>query len=181
MEYIIYNIEYKDHIYVGSTKNLKHREINHRSDCFNKNSKKYNLKLYRILREAGISRDEICCKVLSIIQNIDEIQARIYENNWRMFLGADLNLQVPGRTRKEHYEDNNEKYKEYYEDNKEKIKKYYEDNKEKINERDKKYYENNREKIKEKQNEKFDCECGGKYTRQNKIVHLKTNKHKGFI
>ena len=83
----------------------------------------------------------------------------------------------------EYYKDNNEKErrKQYRENNKERInqlkKKYYQNNKEELKE----YYKNNKEKINEKQKEKFDCECGGKYTYSNKSGHEKTNKHKKFI
>jgi len=42
--------------------------------------------------------------------------------------------------------------------------------------RDEAYYENNKEKL----NKKFNCECGGKHTFQNKLTHFKTNKHIAF-
>ena len=65
---------------------------------------------------------------------------------------------VPGRTKKEYYQDNKEKIlekrKEYREANKEKMaeyhKEYYQNNKEKFSEQSKKYYEDNKEKILEK-------------------------------
>ena len=40
-----------------------------------------------------------------------------------------------------------------------------------------KYYENNKDKL----NEKMDCDCGGKYTKQHKKRHLKSQKHIDFI
>ena len=107
-----------------------------------------------------------------------------------------VNKNIPGRTMKEYYEDNKEKIKEWREDNKEKIslyqkeyqKEHYEANKEKIKElreankekillKHKEYYEANKEKI----NKKIECECGGKYTYQNKLTHFKTKKHMTFI
>ena len=66
-----------------------------------------------------------------------------------------VNHNVPGRTHKEYCEANKEKRYE-------KTKQWVEDNKETIN-------------------EKFDCECGGKYIHKNKARHLKCNKHKEFI
>jgi hypothetical protein len=36
------------------------------------------------------------------------------------------------------------------------------------------------QKYKVKHNEKFTCECGGKYTRQNKPQHLKSQKHRVY-
>jgi hypothetical protein len=43
-------------------------------------------------------------------------------------------------------------------------------------EREKKYRENNKEHL----NKKFVCECGGKYTHQNKAAHSKTKIHIDF-
>jgi len=72
-----------------------------------------------------------------------------------------VNKVIPGRTRKEYFEDNknklNEKNKEYREKNKDKIKEqkkeWYETNKDKMKEqkkeKNKEYYENNKDKHKE--------------------------------
>jgi len=111
----------------------------------------------------------------------------------------------------EYYQDNKEKITEYYQDNKEKIaeqqKEYYQDNKEKIAEQKKEYYQNNKEQIlkdrkkyrqnnkekivkqqkeyyqdnKEKMNEKFVCECGGKFTKTHTTTHKKSKKHLKWI
>ena len=35
--------------------------------------------------------------------------------------------------------------------------------------------------LKQKANEKFSCDCGGKYTRQNKNIHLRTKKHLKYL
>ena len=53
----------------------------------------------------------------------------------------------------------------------------YENNKEKILEQQKTYRENN----KEKRNEKFECECGGKFTYTHKSIHLKTKRHQNYL
>ena len=52
----------------------------------------------------------------------------------------------------------------------------YNQTKERHKDKNKKYYEIN----KEKQNEKFTCECGGKYTHQYKGRHFKTKKHLSY-
>ncbi|ETK70795.1 hypothetical protein L915_21879, partial [Phytophthora nicotianae] len=39
---------------------------------------------------------------------------------------------------------------------------------------DKLYYEKYRDVI----NEKINCECGGRYTRKNRYVHVKTMRHR---
>ena len=95
-----------------------------------------------------------------------------------------VNRKIEGRTQKEWYEDNKEKIlkqaKEYYNHNKEKAKEYYNHNKEKLKEYQKEYNEQNKEKINKNQNQKFICSCGGKYTKQNKTQHERTNKHIEF-
>ena len=101
-----------------------------------------------------------------------------------------MNKNVPNRSQQEYCEATKavqkEYKKEYYEANKATIKEnnkeYYEANKATIKENHKEYRETNKEKIISKQNEKFDCECGGKYTYANKSRHFKTNnKHKKYI
>jgi hypothetical protein len=105
--------------------------------------------------------------------------------------------------RKQYYQDNGEKIKEkgkqyrnankeeiaekkkqYYKDNvdeiKEKKKKYREDNIDKFKANDKKYYLKYKEKISKRHNQKFECDCGGKYIHSNKSIHLKTKKHKFY-
>mgnify|MGYP003656080151 CR=1 FL=1 len=58
-----------------------------------------------------------------------------------------VNKYITGRTAKEHKELKKEYYKQYRQDNNEQRK------------------------------EKFDCECGGKYTHTNISIHLKSKKH----
>lgn len=59
----------------------------------------------------------------------------------------------------------------------ERSKRYYKANKDSCSEKMKLYYESNKSKILERLNEKFNCECGGKYTFQHKSRHMKTKKH----
>ena len=66
-----------------------------------------------------------------------------------------VNKQIAGRTKKEWYQDN-------------------------IN-YNKNYYQNNIDIIKQRRNEKFNCSCGGKYTRTGKSQHKKTKKHIKYI
>ncbi len=51
------------------------------------------------------------------------------------------------------------------------------DNKEYKKEYNKVYYEKNKDRIKEK----FNCECGGKYTNKRKKAHFRTKKHQNYI
>jgi hypothetical protein len=43
------------------------------------------------------------------------------------------------------------------------------------------YYQKNKVSRNEKAKEKFNCECGGKFTLCNKYRHLKSKKHQAFI
>ena len=45
----------------------------------------------------------------------------------------------------------------------------------------KQYRKDNKESLNQKKKEKFNCVCGGKYTRTNKIQHEKSKKHKNYI
>ena len=85
-------------------------------------------------------------------------QLRERENYWIKQLKSNLNSQ-------EAIQDKN------YE------KKRYKKNKKKILENCDKYREENKEKILEK----FECQCGGKYTYKNKSRHLKTPKHQSYL
>jgi hypothetical protein len=57
------------------------------------------------------------------------------------------------------------------------IKQYRQDNAEKIKEMDKRYRLKNAEKLKEK----YNCECGGKYTSKHRARHFKSPKHQKYI
>ncbi len=69
----------------------------------------------------------------------------------------------------------------------ERTQKYYEENKDRINERkrgsetnkayNKQYREVHKEQISEARNVKFDCGCGGVYSRKNQAANLKSKKH----
>ena len=63
---------------------------------------------------------------------------------------------------KEHQEEHKAYYKEHQEEKKEYQKKYRKEHQEQIN-------------------EKFICECGGKYTHKHISKHIKTKKHQNYI
>jgi len=95
-----------------------------------------------------------------------------------------VNIQIPTRTKKEWTEDNKSHIiiyqKQYQKDNKETIdnqkKLWNENNKDKRKESADKYRKNN----KDKRTQKINCECGGKFTLQNKSRHLKSKNHIKF-
>ena len=87
--------------------------------------------------------------------------------------------------REDHKEDIKEWKKKHYEENKEDIlakqKEDYENNKEVRLERNRIYRENNKEKIKARACQVINCECGNKYTKQNKNRHLKSKRHQAYL
>ena len=70
-----------------------------------------------------------------------------------------INKHIPGRTKSEYYLDHIDYFKN----------------------RNKKYREVNKEKILLQKKQKFNCNCGGKYTYSSKARHLKSKKHQSFI
>jgi len=180
-----------DKIYVGSTSlRLSIRKCHHKKAA----KRKPNIRVYKHLNEVGWDHVNIVLIENYECKTKEQLYAR--ERHWIEELKPGLNNNIPTRTMKEWYQDNKEqilqqkkeyyannkeqiaqKEKEYRENNKEKLKQYYANNKEKIAQQTKEYRENNKAKL----NQKFQCECGGKYTHKNKPSHMKTNKHKKYL
>jgi hypothetical protein len=171
-EYTYYKIVCKDEnikdCYIGKTLDFKNRVRNHKSDCNNENSKEYNYKLYKFIRENGGWNNFDMIEIETNEYNDKDSSFR--ERYWIKELNANLNIVIPLRKRNEWYEDNikiiSEKNKEYRKNNK-KI----------INQKNKEYRENNKETLKEKYKEKINCICGCEITKSNLLRHLKTKKH----
>ncbi len=170
---IIYKIVCKDinitDIYIGHTIDFNKRKIKHKSDCNNEKSKCYNLKVYEFIRNNGgfenwkiIKFEDYPCE--------NKLEAVKRENYLVKELKSSLNSDIPGRSKKEYYEDKKEilcKQK----------KEYYEINKKVISKRMKEYRENNKEEISSKKNEKITCECGCLISKSSLSRHLKSQKH----
>ncbi len=112
-----------------------------------------------------IDRGNYTCKIIEEYpcDSKKELEA---QERWWIENNVCINKQVPGRTREEN--------KEYLLQQK---KKYREANRDAIITQRKIYYEQNKDKV----NEKFTCECGGKYTHQHKSTHCKSKKHQKYI
>ena len=149
------DLDVKD-IYVGSTCNFTRRKNKHKTDSSNLNSKVYNRKVYKFIRENGgfqnwnmIMIEEYPCE--------NKLQKVKRERYWYEELKATLNSEVPIRDIKEYRRDNREKIKEKVKEyrknnsdkNKEYMRKYREANKDAINQKRKEYREKNKEHMKE--------------------------------
>jgi hypothetical protein len=161
MSYYIYKIccdDCPDFVYVGSTKAFRQRKNQHKTDCNNENSSKFNRKLYTTIRENG-GWDNWRMVILEDCGEITFTEARIKEEEHRVKLNGNLNSQRCYLTEEENYYENNEKYKE---------------NK-------KEYYQNNKKIIQEKRSKKFTCECGRTFRICDKARHEQSKIHKKLI
>jgi len=156
--YKIWN-EVDDEIYVGKTCKLylSQRLSKHRKDF--KYYIVYNngMKIYPHMEKHGFDKFHIeLLEKIEDCKDCDTYNQR--EGYWVRKLKPSLNTNIPGRTKKEYYEDNKEvileKQKQYNVNNAEKIstnkKEYYGNNQEQILTNRKEYYENNSEKCKAK-------------------------------
>jgi len=135
-------------VYVGHTTHFTKRKNQHKKHCNNETDAKYNLKVYKMIRDNGGWENWTMVEVEKYPCN-DSNEARARERHWYEILNANMNSCVPGRSNKDSvkaYKDaNKEKIKQYREDNKEKIKQYKKDNKEKYKIKEKEYRDANRE------------------------------------
>ena len=148
---IIYKLCCKDpiitDIYIGHTTHFIKRKRVHKSDCNNIKGIRYNVYVYRFIRNNG-GIDNWDMVEINKLKCIDIRDAERVEREYFDLLKPSLNKNKPmlydGEI-KEYYKDNIDKIKQYYEQHKEKMKnqasKYYYNNKEKISLKNKKNYE----------------------------------------
>ena len=154
---IIYKLVCNDptitEFYIGSTTNFKNRKYSHKTDSNNKNSKIYNINLYKCIRENGNFENWSMIMIYEYIDCKSKLELHQKERYYIDLLKSTLNKNRPHITE----EESKERHKKYYENNQEKLKekskerhkKYYENNQEKLKEKRKEYYEKNKEKAKE--------------------------------
>ena len=170
---VIYTIKSKDNIYVGSTVNFRSRKNDHKSSITNENSKEYNIKLYKTIRQNAGEWD---MQPHSIFPCVSKLELTIEEERIRQLLTADLNMVKCGsglagpEYKKQWYEQNKDKYTEYK-------KQWYEQNRDEHKEKNKQYKEQHRDEINETARQKVTCECGCVVNKSSLSVHLKTTKH----
>jgi hypothetical protein len=155
---VIYKIVCNDltvtDLYVGHTTDFTKRKNAHKTNCNNANSKHYNLKVYKIIRENG---GWVNWSMIEIekFECTDANEAKARERYYLELLNAQLNSSIPGRSQKEYFEANKDdillKQKQYQEANKDdrllKQKQYQKANKEAITLKKKQHYEQNKDDI----------------------------------
>lgn len=186
-------------IYVGSTKQkLCDRMAGHRRDA----NANYSSSLHEHMNLVGVEHFKIVQIEAFPCNTKEELHAR--EEYWRKELNATLNSQkcyvegIKYNIEKKNHE--SQYHKKYYEENRvqilENCKQYAAQNADKIVARKKVYNEHNkahyqavnkqyREKNKvilaAKTNEKFNCPCGGKYTKVNRTKHDRSVNHQNWL
>ena len=147
-----------DNIYIGSTcKTLKYRLSKHECDY-----KRFLKGIFNNVTSFDILKNDNYKIELLENCNIKTKQELLARERYFIENNDCLNKCIPGR-----YDKGTQQYhKEYYNDNKEKLKVSA---------------KNNIEANKKKLNEKFDCECGGKFIYTHKSAHLKTTKHLNYL
>ena len=166
---VIYILKHKTddtkEFYIGSTINFKKRCWEHKRRCNNQNSKKYNYKVYKYIRENGrwdeweiILLYDYPCKNKKELHLEEQKAVKEYKST--------LNTRIPCRTLKEYYEDNKEKKIQQ-------LKEYRKENKEKNKQKDKEHYEANKEKINKKRKIKINCDICNAIVRKSEISRHK--------
>ena len=163
-------------LYIGHTTDFTRRRWQHKSTCLNPDNSQHNSRIYSFIRENGgwdnwdmILIDRCSCR--------DSLEAKQKERNLIEILSANLNTNIPSRSKKESFIN-------WYSINKEhhyaKSKEYKEQHKEQIVEQQREYRIKNKEQLKMRQNTKCVCECGGRFTISNKAKHYKSEMHQAF-
>lgn len=116
MKYIIYKIQIKDYIYIGSTQNFTIRKSQHKCDC----NRGKDYLIYRIIRENG---GWDCCTMVPV-KEVDvetKLQAHILEEEMRIEYKAQMNAIRAYTTKEQIIEEKKERHKtpEYKEQKKE--------------------------------------------------------------
>jgi len=175
---IIYKIWKDDDFYVGSTTDFTTRKYSHKHNCINEKLKAYNLKLYQTIRDKGGWDSWEMTPLEEYVDCKSKIQAIIREEEWRVKLNANLNMNKAfiAETMQEYQ-------KHYHKTDKVKAQKaqYYQEHADEIKTQQLQYYHEHAVEIKEKRRKKFDCECGGKYTLCAKARHEQTIKHQKYL
>jgi len=134
-------------IYIGKTEQtLKLRLIQHKSHK--------NFSSKEIIKNGDY-------KIELIEETDDDTRERYYIENTTC-----INLNIPGRTQKEYYEDNKQYHKEYYY-------RRYQHNKKEIKKHQNEYYSNNKDK--KKYYYEFRCSWGGDPRKNNNLLKIDPN------
>jgi len=150
--YKIFNDNFPDMTYYGSTENFDNRKYSHKCVCNSPNHKNHNLKIYRFIRENGGWNQWTMKPVAKLPEGTSKLEATIEEERLRVEMDAKLCDRRAHRTNEQRLADKRQSYATYYKQNHEKL------------------------------NEKFLCSiCNGSFSYRNKAYHFKSKKHQSKI
>ena len=182
--YKIEHLEDENLVYVGHTTCWDKRKSYHKSTCNNEKGKKFNLKVYQMIRENGgwdmfrmIEVEKYSCNDKREAEKREcEVMKELKSNmnTIKSFLSDEEKKDYKKKMRKEHYE----RYKSVILENE---KTFRQNNKEFMQEKKKRYYEKNKVKILENQRLKVECECGCEVSKQHLKRHQKTMLHNDLM
>jgi len=169
--------ESTDDFYVGSTGNFKNRSSHHKSQAkLHTNSTLYNC----INNNGGWDNWKI-----EVIDTIDDDSRYTAEKYWIKKLKPSLNKNRVLPTLKEQKDSqkiyNRKKYLENKDYFREKSYEYRINNPDWYKEYQGNYRKQNREKLIELYRQKYECDCGGRYTYTNRVRHFASKKHANWI
>ena len=186
-----------ENYYIGSCVDFVNRRYQHKTSCNNPNSKHHNYKIYQHIRQHGgwaawdmevLETAANRAREIELIKlNKPSLNTYYYDHDKKAW---DKAYRENNKDSIKKYRENNKEkialqQKEYYENNKVRIdawdRAYRENNKERIALWKKEYRENNKEKIALHKNKKYDCECGGKYSRVSKARHFRSLIHQKYL
>ena len=88
----IYKMNIKDKYYIGSTKDIKYRIRRHKSDCYNQNTRSYNFKVYKYIRENCADWSEVSFDILDVYDDISIEFKREIEQYYIDYFSNNLNM-----------------------------------------------------------------------------------------
>ena len=161
------------HTYVGSTVNFTRRKSAHKCDSIKPT--KIHQKIYSCMAENGGFDN---WQMVLLEQRFFETKLEAHRHERWFFEQLNskfaMNTKYPQRDKAEYRLDNKENIAAYKKD-------YNEANKDAIAAQKKDYNEANKDAIAARCKVKFNCSCGGRYTRHGLQQHMKTNKHTAYI
>ena len=101
-------------LYIGHTTDFTNRKRTHKSHCLNPNDPKYDLKVYKIIRENGDWNNWSMIVIEKYPCN-DDLEARSRERHWYEVLNANLNMISPTLNLEKKKETSKILSKKYYE------------------------------------------------------------------
>jgi len=150
--YKIFNDNFPDMVYYGSTENFTNRKSQHKSACNNPNDTNHNYKIYNFIRQNGGWGEWSMKPVAKLPPNTTKLDATIEEERLRVEMDAKLCDRRAYRSTEQRLEYQRQFALEYYKQHHEEL------------------------------NEKYVCSiCNGKYSKQNRNQHFKSLKHRAKL